>query len=640
MYSVSEDYKAAIYKTPIYSKLSGTITLKDGTVLDVYDTSEESNVVAGSVSINNKCVSKKKLEYGSAYVGELNISIYNDIDRNALYGAEIALSWFLKIDVDTYEEIPLGVYIVSQAVRTKRIIKITAYDKMQLLDVDFTTATNGTVYEVLAYVAEVTGVELAQDEQEIEALTNGDRYVNVTENAGYKTYRDIVSDIAASLCCFATMTRAGYLALVPFQTEVTEIITEGRRNNTQIAEKVINYDTLRTTVNKTVYTVVKTEQTIGTSIFALDDNGIIGQGHNDEYITETLQNMVDTISELSYTPASCEIVANPALDLGDYVQLKTGETTECYFPIMSLEWKYHGIMKIKAEGESDTEGQSKTSKTAAGAADLVESSKNVILSYENARAYSVGSDYKEIIRLDYVSTDATKGLFHAQILLETSEDCEISFKYSVNSNVDSNFIPVQMAAAGKHIITLFYPLTDIPANTANSLRVSMTVSDGTATISAFNIKAAVAAQGLDASVKEWDGTIEIEETFTRITIADIKILPLDENADVSTDTPTASTISEAFTHITIQPITLLALDEQIGSGGSDTPEFVVDRAIVTFDTAENEYIEESEGRVILRDTYVYESEAETIDSGSICSVTVVTDDKESIESVVLENGEL
>ena len=37
MYNVSNAYKAAVYNTPIYSKLAGTITLTNGETVNIVD---------------------------------------------------------------------------------------------------------------------------------------------------------------------------------------------------------------------------------------------------------------------------------------------------------------------------------------------------------------------------------------------------------------------------------------------------------------------------------------------------------------------------------------------------------------------------------------------------------------------------
>lgn len=54
MYNVSEAYKAAIYHTPIYSRLEGVLRLSTGQIVRIYDNAVGSNVVKGSVSIDIK----------------------------------------------------------------------------------------------------------------------------------------------------------------------------------------------------------------------------------------------------------------------------------------------------------------------------------------------------------------------------------------------------------------------------------------------------------------------------------------------------------------------------------------------------------------------------------------------------------
>ena len=564
MYNVSNAYKAAVYNTPIYSKLAGTITLTNGETVNIVDNAASSNVVKGSVTIKNQCVAKTKLEYGCAYVGELVIALYNDIDANTLYNGVITLSWYLKTGANTYEEIPLGVYIIAEAVRTRQIVKITAYDKMQLLDLPFeSTTTSGSVYEILTYISTITGITLDQTQEEIEALTNGVRYVTIDESMEYSTYRDIISDIATMLCCFATMSRAGALRFVPFATTTTEVMPKGRRNSTNIAEIVVNYDTIRLEGRRSTYTVVKTGQQTGTKLLNIGYCPVISQNHAVDNIKQALQNMIDYISALSYNPANCDIVANPALDLGDMIELTTGENTAVYMPLMSYVWKYHGSMQIKAVGDSTISGESRTQRLVTGTAEDIHKSETVIFTYENARELTINSDFKQIIRIDYVSMNATKGIFQAQILLTCTADATITCRYVINSSLDADFQPQQDVKAGKHIITLIYPLNAIPQNTANSLRVQMNISAGSATIEEFNIKAALSAQGLDTNAVEWDGTLEIEEEFTPFTLAGITVTPLNESVTAAVDTPTAGTVTQIFAPFTLAGITLAGLNDNV-----------------------------------------------------------------------------
>lgn len=564
MYNVSNAYKAAVYNTPIYSKLAGTITLTNGETVNIVDNAASSNVVKGSVTIKNQCVAKTKLEYGCAYVGELDIALYNDIDANTLYNGVITLSWYLKTGANTYEEIPLGVYIIAEAVRTRQIVKITAYDKMQLLDLPFeSTTTSGSVYEILTYISTITGITLDQTQEEIEALTNGARYVTIDESMEYSTYRDIISDIATMLCCFATMSRAGALRFVPFATTTTEVMPKGRRNSTNIAEIVVNYDTIRLEGRRSTYTVVKTGQQTGTKLLNIGYCPVISQNHAVDNIKQALQNMIDYISTLSYNPANCDIVANPALDLGDMIELTTGANTAVYMPLMSFTWKYHGSMQIKAVGDSTISGESKTQRLVTGTAEDIYKSETVIFTYENAREYTISSDFKQIIRIDYVSRNATKGIFQAQILLTCTEDATVAFKYVVNNSTDLYWTPAQDLKAGTHIITLLYPLNAIPQNTANSLRVQMNISAGSATIAAQNIKAVLSAQGLDNNLVEWDGTLELTDEITLITIEEVGVVELSDSVTAAVQTPINITIAESIAPINIEEVDVVTLADAV-----------------------------------------------------------------------------
>ena len=227
-------------------------------------------------------------------------------------------------------------------------------------------------------------------------------------------------------------------------------------------------------------------------------------------------------------------------------------------------------MQIKAVGDSTISGESRTQRLVTGTAEDIYKSETVIFNYENARELTINSDFKQIIRIDYVSMNATKGIFQAQILLTCTDDATITIRYVINSSLDLYFQPAQDVKAGKHIITLLYPLSAIPQNTANSLRVQMNISDGSATIAEMGIKAVLSAQGLDNNIVEWDGTIEIEEEFTEITLNSLTIQEFTESISAAQDTPTAVNISENVAIVELSDIDI----EEIIDEPTLTPESI------------------------------------------------------------------
>ena len=88
----------------------------------------------GSGYIVGQCCGGTEIELGGVYSAELGITLYSDIDRYTLEGAEIKISFFLKVDGEKYEEVPMGIYEISEANRTLSCIAIKAYDRMLCFD--------------------------------------------------------------------------------------------------------------------------------------------------------------------------------------------------------------------------------------------------------------------------------------------------------------------------------------------------------------------------------------------------------------------------------------------------------------------------------------------------------------------------
>ena len=163
MYQVSEAYKEAMNSGVINSYISGTITLIDGSIIEIDKEDVE------ELSINNKCVDAESLEFGQLYTGEMIADIYLETDRYSVYDAELALVYNLKTG-DEYESIPLGKFYVSEATKETKTgpIHIVAYDNMGAFKASYDgTVKTGTPYELISFICEKTGVELETTKEEI-----------------------------------------------------------------------------------------------------------------------------------------------------------------------------------------------------------------------------------------------------------------------------------------------------------------------------------------------------------------------------------------------------------------------------------------------------------------------------------------
>lgn len=73
------------------------------------------------------------------YAAEMGISIFSDIDRYTLEDAIVTLSYHLQVAGGSYEEVPMGIFEVSEANRKAKCLEIKAYGYM----VQFEKAFNG-----------------------------------------------------------------------------------------------------------------------------------------------------------------------------------------------------------------------------------------------------------------------------------------------------------------------------------------------------------------------------------------------------------------------------------------------------------------------------------------------------------------
>ena len=123
--------------------------------------------MGGTLNIDNACVNGQEFELGSVFMGQMKCSLKTNISRYSAYHSKVKLSFFLKLEDGTWEEVPLGEYFISDAMRSGKFISITAYDAMNKFDKDFKMITNGTPYDLLMYVCKTCGVELGMTEEEV-----------------------------------------------------------------------------------------------------------------------------------------------------------------------------------------------------------------------------------------------------------------------------------------------------------------------------------------------------------------------------------------------------------------------------------------------------------------------------------------
>lgn len=222
----------------------------------------------------------------------------------------------------------------------------------------------------------------------------------------------------------------------------------------------------------------------------------------------------------------------------------------------------------------------------------------------------------------------------------------VQANYKLNNELDEIFIPKQSYHEGSHILTLYYPLTNVKDNTSNTLEVFLNIVGGKGIIKKANIIGTIFGQGLVADYYEWDGNIKIEESFpkTLLTKNKIGIKTISDTLDVGFDLPKKNDITDNFAKFVLGKNALKLIGfKDSASGGTGTPipvgptiDVVQTQQTVTFDSL-TEYMErDEESNIQLKTTYEYIGTKGEINDGKICSVKAITTDKASVQEINVE----
>lgn len=516
MYQVSQNYINALKAPAKVRRLTGTIGSISFT---------DNNIAQGSFQIDNKCAGDSDIKLGSVYVGELTC-LFTGINLaiGQWMGQTITVSEGLltKVDgVDAWEDVPLGVYTVTEANWQENGVFVTAYDNMTLLDKDFAiSTTSGKPYDYLTLIARDTGIVLAQTEEQIGALPNGSRAYALYSENDIQTYRDLLFWVAQTCACFATIDRTGKLVLRKYGGDSVYTIGQNER---WTGSQFSDYTTL--------YTKVTVEQIEAQSVesagvdagvtYSLGANPLM-QGIS---TTASLQEILVALQSVQYTPFNVARSGCPAYDLGDAVTFDGGVGDGLVGCIMSYDYTFRGEYQITGLGSNPKmmNAKSKTDKELSFVMSRTNANEVQFYTYTNAQQIEIHDDYKQIIYVRFGSTKSTIVTFHAEVKLNAEaevtddvyNDIIGSIKYIFNQE-ELSYHPVETWMDGDHLLHLLYYIP-IQGSAINTFSVRMKCDGGTITIDQGDIQCAVSGQGLVATTT-WDGYIELEDNVTAIQI--------------------------------------------------------------------------------------------------------------------------
>lgn len=655
MYPVSDRFKKAIQDNSRSFYYKGEITTKGGLKYPF----ENKDIVKGSGYITNQCCGDNEIEIGSVYAAELGISLFSDVDRYTLEGGKITVSFFLDVGDDEYEEVPMGIFEITEANRTIKTLTIKAYDYMLRFDKDFKNiVSSGTAYELLALACEKCEVELAHTEEEINSWKNGSTLLGIYSENDIETWRDVIFYVAQVLGCFATINRMGKLELRKYGNVSVFDIPDTQRYSSSFSDFVTRYTAISSTNIKTQtaeYYALKPDDALTMN---LGINPLLQFGLEETRKT-ILLNILDDIAKIKYVPFDSSTIGNPAFDLGDVITFSGGHAdAKQITAITKYECKINGKHTLKCVGKNPrlSQAKSKNDKNIAGLMNSVEAGKIVVHTFMNASPYTIGSMDTEVASIEFASNEDTDAQFHASILLEVKADTvnkkgtvvvdeeELTVNmtddgqalaivtYIINDNALTTYVPIESMHSGQHILNLYYPLSGLQANAYNTFRVRMRMTGGSASVGRGQAIATISGQGLSSN-NIWDGRLEFSEMLESLipSIGAMDVRKATATVTIKRQIPDPVGIADTFTLVSTSSFMPLGFAADVAVNPVIVTEIieVADRDEMEF----NRYFVKTNSVFEFQTDFEFKSQEYPIDEGRMTKLVTNTEQYARIDSL-------
>ena len=568
MYPISNAFLTAVKENTRKYYWTGRITTKGGAVYEF----DQDDMVKGSGYITSQCCGSTEIELGTVYAAEMGISLFSEIDRYTLEDAIVTLSYHLQVAGGSYEEVPMGIFEISEANRKAKCLEIKAYDYM----VRFEKAFNGfeaigNAFDFMNLCASACKVELAQTRADIEAMPNGMENLSIYTDNDIETFRDVLFYVGQVLGGFFVINRSGQLELKKYGNQPVLTVERRHRFTSSFSDFITRYTSVSSTNLRTQIA----------EYYALDpDDGLtMNLGVNpllqfglDETREQLVRNILADLSVVNYVPFDSDTIGNPALDVGDILSFSGGQADATkYACITSNSIKIGGRQTIKCVGKNPklSQAKSKNDKNISGLLNQIEAGRIGIHTFINASAFTVADVDTKIISIQFATSEDNHAQFFGQVIVDVSAEAvkrsaevsgevvipsvnvdeipaeeyedepsvigtteeqtlavtlpvtwtedghaDVIFTFEFNDEIVEVHHPQENWHSGKHTILLYYPIGNVVANYTNTFNVYMRCSGGTGFVDTGWCIASISGQSMGASAA-WDGTINVEEYVSR-----------------------------------------------------------------------------------------------------------------------------
>ena len=425
MYPVSEAFLRAVKSNTRRYFWTGTIVTKSGASYEF----GAKEIVKGSGYITRQCCGSTEIELGTVYAAEMGITLLSDIDRYTLEDAQVTLMFHLVLADGSVEDVPMGIFEVSEANRLAKCLELKAYDFMLRFDRSFNGfETVGTAYDFIALCCKMCKVEFANKRADIDAMPNGSVTLSVYMENDIETCRDVLFYVAQVLGGFFVINRAGKLELKKYGKDSVMKVEQRHRFSSSFSDFITRYTAVSST-NKRTQTA---------EYYALDpDNGLtMNLGVNPllqfglEETREMLcRNILTDLSVIQYVPFDSDTIGNPALDLGDVLTFAGGQADEGQITcITSIQQTIGGRQSLKWVGKNPrlAQAKSRNDKNISGLLNQIEDNAKTgkigIHTFTNASAYTIEQTRVKLISIQFASSEENHMQFFAQIVVDVAAD--------------------------------------------------------------------------------------------------------------------------------------------------------------------------------------------------------------------------
>lgn len=633
MYQVSEEYLKQTKRKVQTFRLAGTVNKIAFTNHDI---------LSGSFTITNQCSEQNDVKIGSVYIGELKCTFKPDLQVPDWTNAQIIVSEGLLIGGTAWEDVPLGVYTVSEANDTEYGVDITAYDNMARFNRSCTVdITIGTPYELLTLACTTCEVELGLTQADVDALPNGTESLSLYTENDIETWQDFVFWVAQATGTIATMDREGKLVLRSYTQNVVDTLTNHERfTGSKFSKFETRYSGLSCVNMENNTTSYYGSDPDNYLTYNLGSNPFLQYGV-DSYKEQIRRAVLDALLKIDYVPFETGCLCGAMYDLGDIIRCTDGIAPGKLGCVMMYDYTFNGGYKITGFGSDPAlaTAKSKTDKNLEGLRNNVSTNEILFFNYENASAIQIGDgESKAIIDIRFTSSVSIGVLFQAEILLEataTEADVIGTIEYTLNEVTIIGYNPTETWKNGKHILSLMYMLM-IEENSINRWMVKLNIAGGSIAIAPGAVRAVIYGQGLVGTV-EWDGFITVEEKLTQIAVLDSLTVSKDLICTIVADMIDVdkTIVEEQLQTVQLEDITTVGnlLDKAEISWGIVSWTFTTDSEC----TYSSRYVTTEDGAFELATEFVNKSANQSIDRGMMNVVELHTTEFESIQSAIVSD---